>query len=270
MQKFMLKMNKVDEGGVSGGGAPAAPKSEEKPNPAPNDPKAEAQGDKKFDDNGYEITPPEGDSPKKGAEPEKKADEPKTSEKVETPATGYGAEPPKVEDPPPEKKVEAEVKPEPDELDPVVEGLPKDEAEGMKEFAKKHNIPKDGLKAFAELRKEEIKAAEKWAADEAKRVENAKIQIRAEWHKELKEDPDFGGSKFDQSLLRAEKVLHDFLPSTKKMLTESKGILPPYVMRDLAKLHAHLYGGEKLVQGEPKSKEAPDDKKDDALDFYNS
>jgi hypothetical protein len=40
-------------------------------------------------------------------------------------------------------------------------------------------------------------------------------------------------------------------------------------MRDLAKLHDHLYNQESLVTGDPKTNEAAKDQaSDDPLDFY--
>lgn len=258
-----LKLDKVKEGG-GGGAPPVEPKVD--PAATPPAPKVEEGGDT-HDELGYEKVPaPASEKEKAGDKPvEKKTDEPKAPEKVENPATGYGDEPPKVE--PPAKKVE-EVPPVKDELDPVVEGLPKVEADKIKEFAKKHSASKEIIKAFADLRKSEIEADKVAAADYEKDLEREKQQVKADWHKELKDDPVFGGEKFSYNISRAEKVLEEFMPSTKKTLTERKGILPPYVMRDLAKLAEHLYSTERLVQGEPKAEVKDDKAADDPLAFY--
>jgi hypothetical protein len=46
-------------------------------------------------------------------------------------------------------------------------------------------------------------------------------------------------------------VLEDHFPSIKKDLTEGKRMLPPGVMKDLLKVHKHLYGGTPtLVTGD--------------------
>lgn len=247
----------------------APPGAPEKPAAPASDPPAQEGGDK-FDDFGYPIQtkeepPKEGDPKPPGDKPaEAPAAEPK---KVEKPATGYAGEPPKVDPPPaaPEKPAE------PDDFDKALEGLPKEESSKIKEFAKKHNVSVEIAKEFGNLRKDEMKdlakKADEWVAEQQRKV----IETRAAWHKELRDDPTFGGEKFNHNVAMSERVLEEFMPGTKKALTEQGSVLPPYVMRDLANLGKHLYATEKLVTGEPsKPEESKDAESDDPLAFYGS
>lgn len=264
MLSFMQnhKLEEANPDAPKGGGTP---ESKEPPKSKAGDAKAEGDGDN-LDELGYEkVKPEEGEKSKAGDSKKKDPVE----EKIENPATGYGDEPPKVEEPKADDK-EEEAAPEPDEFDKALEALPKEEASKIKDFAKKHNVSIEVAKAFGELRKSEIEEAKAHFEKRQKELEQEQLRMRAAWHKELKEDPAFGGEKFKQSILAAEKVLGEFMPETKKLLTERKGVLPPYVMRDLASMAKHLYATEKLVQGDPNTPKADEKEKDDALDFYNS
>jgi hypothetical protein len=129
-------------------------------------------------------------------------------------------------------------------------GVQTDKKAAIKEFAKANKLSKEQAEAFLNLKKSEIAAVK--AADVAyeAHVKQKAAELKASWHKELKSDKTFGGEKFAQNLHNVDKVLTDFLGETKKQLTDSKSMLPPYVMRDLAKLADHLYKGTNLVQGE--------------------
>ncbi len=260
LNSLIRKLNKVDEGDPGG----ETPPDETKPPAAADEPGAEAGGDN-LDEFGYEK-PAKAEGEKPPADDKKKATEQKAPEKVEKPVTGYGDEPPAVDAPtvpkPPEKPEE------PHELDPHVKELPKEEALKVKEFAKTNALSVDQVKAYAELRKGELVEV---ATLQARLEEDSKIalqQRRAEWHKELKSDPDFGGENYDKNRTMVERLIEDFMPSTKKVLTEKGGMLPPNFMRDLAKLGEKVYGTEKLVHGDPKVEVKVDDKKNDPLDFY--
>lgn len=255
-----LKFNEVDPNAPAGGTG-SSPESKEQPATEKGDPPAQGNGDN-VDDLGYEKIPSEGEPEKAG---DSKKEDP-APEEIKDPATGYGEEPPKVEEPPaPDKKDEP--KPEPDEFDKALEGLPAPEVSKIKEFAKKHNVSIEVAKAFGDLRKSEIAEAKAHYEKQLKDAEQEQLRTRASWHKELKEDPNFGGEKFKENILAAEKVLGEFMPNTKKLLTERKGMLPPYVMRDLANMAKHLYATDRLIQGDPN---APKEKEqeDDALSFY--
>lgn len=261
-----MLLEKADDG--EGGGAPKS-EAEPKSDMSKDDPSSEGEGNQ-LDDFGYEIPKEEGDKKpegKEGKKPEVQKEEPT---KVENPATGYGDEPAKVED---KKEEEPPAKEEEIDLgyEVKVEGLPKDEVKGLKEFFKKNEVPEKVAQAFIEKRKSEIAQQEKAKADQEKAYEAERQKIRSDWHKELKSDPTFGGEKFGHNVLRAEKVIEEFMPNTKKRLTETKAMLPPYVMRDLVKLADQLYSTEKLVQGDPSAPDVENEKgDDDPLAFYNT
>lgn len=256
-------LDEVKDGNQGGSGY--APEPQGKQDPAAVAATSQTQGDQ-FDDFGYRIEPaktpgaekPEGDAGTKV--------EPPKEEKIENPATGYGDEPPVVPaDPPP-----AEKKPEPvkDELELNVEGVPEAEAAKVREFAKKHGVTKEVAQAMIDERREAVKQVEAQRAEYEKAMQKRIAETRKQWHDELKNDSQFGGDKFNFHVKRAEKVLEEFMPSTKKVLTERKTMLPPYVMRDLAKLADHLYATEKLVQGEASKPDADEKENDDPLNFY--
>lgn len=251
MRNF-IPTHKLDKASEAGGGSGNEPEKQ--------------QEDAEVDDLGYAKPAPEAGEKGKEGDSEKK--DPAEAE-VKDPATGYDKAPEKVEDPAPDPKTD-DKKPEPDEFDKVLVGLSEDEIVEAKDFATKHKLSVEQIKAYGDLRKVRIAADEQAQKDAQKNFENEKLKIRASWHKELKEDRDFGGGNFEANVSKAEKVLAEFMPSTKKSLTERKAMLPPYVMRDLAKLADTLYATGKLVHGEPKAAPAPKTDIDEALDFYNS
>lgn len=264
----MLKLDKLNEGGAGGGmpkPPPATPPAEVTP---PVVTPAEAPGDTTHDELGYEITPAkEGEADP--ATPPKTAPISKDTEPVKEPATGYDKEPaaPVVEPPvtPPVVVPPAAQ----DDLDKALVGLPDIELKKIKEFATANKITPEQATAYAALRKQEMKDAQDHYEKTQKEFENEKLKTKAEWHKELKNDPDFGGEKFLVNVAKVDKVLEQFLPGLKKSLTERKAMLPPYLMRDLAKLGDHMFGTETLVQGGPKGPDAPVEKSgDEALDWY--
>lgn len=258
----MIKFNTIKRDQIKEGSEGAAPPTESK-----NTPATEAKGDN-LDEFGYEKAPAVNDSGKEDKEPPKDGakETKKESEKIEDPSTGYGVKPPKVDEetPPPkeEKKIELGY-----ELE--VKDIPAEEVIKLKEFAKNNALTKEAAQALVNLRKSEIdeanKADEQYVKDQAKAV----TELKASWDKELRTDPVFGGDKFDRNLMRVEKVLKEYLGETKKVLTERKSMLPPYVMRDLAKLADHLYSTEKFVQGDAsKADDKAEEKEVDHLDFY--
>lgn len=254
MLKFnLMKYDKVtDDKGVGGGGG-----SETKPPET-----IEAPGDS-LDDFGYEKITPLVEPPKEGtpaAKPGEKAPEPKLEE-IKDPSTGYGVIPPVVPEVPPTPPAKVEL---PFELE--IKDLDVVELNKVKEFVKAHNLPKEVAEALANQKKSEIDAVK--AADEAwiKGEETRLAKMKVDWDKELRTHPTFGGEKFAQNIHNVEKVLNDFFPETKKILTERKSMLPPHTMRDFAKLAERLYSPENLVQGD---KIVTEEKPYDPLDFYN-
>jgi hypothetical protein len=241
-------------------------KSEDKPAEKPSESGAptEGKGDN-LDEFGYEkVAEVEGDKKPEGKD-DTKSEVPKPESKIETPATGYGDEPPKVEEPPvtpkPEEKIDLgfELK---------TEGLPETLSKEIKAFVKEHKISEAAAKAIVEREKTIVAnvAASKVEAD--KNFEREKAKVRSDWHKELKSDPVFGGEKFAHNVHRAEKIVEELMPELKKELTSRGSMLPPYVMRGLARIADKLYSTEKLIQGDaPKPDEAKVEV-DDALAFY--
>lgn len=271
-----FKLDKVNENGAAG--TPATPPADAKP-PTQQPPKAEhpalEESGNNVDDLGYDIEPPAGTPPKDGPGDKKPADKKPADKKavvekkVETPATGYAGEPPKVEDEPPPPKAPPAEPPALDDFDKVLDGLGEADKLAFKGMATKTKLTPDQLKELAVMRKQEIKAANDFTDEQTKSRERQVMQQRATWHKELKEDKDFGGENFDKSVAKAEQVLEEFFPLTKKALTEHKTMLPPYYMRDLAKLAEHMFGNkETLVTGDPATPPKEKEESDDALSFY--
>jgi hypothetical protein len=267
MQNKIL-MNKAGEGDA--GGAPNPPASETPPANPPANPPAEDDG---LDELGYEKRAPE----KKEGDPPAEADDKKKAPakeptKVENPATGYGEEPPKVDDPPPadpNKKVDPP--PEPTEIEKKLEGLNKAFADQVKKQITEIGLEGEKLDKFIAFKKQEQADAVAWQKANQEEADRQDKLRKASWHKELKEDPVFGGDKFLTNVTRGEKVLDEYLPELKKELTEAKQMLRPSVMRGLARLADMLYPDDKLVQGDPPPVDGgKNDKneKNDPLAFY--
>lgn len=237
--------------------------------PPPADPPAAVPPkEEEVDDFGYAKEPSPPDEKKDPPKEEKKEGEkapviPKL-EDIKEPATGYDKEPEKLEDPP---KKEDPPK-ESDEIDKMFDGIPKKEVDRVRALIEKHKPSPELLKDYADNLKKDYVDAKANHDQSVKAAEREKQQIRATWHKELKEDTTFGGANFKTNVARGEKVLEEFMPHTRKALTDNKSMLPPYVMRDLATLADHLYPEQKLVQGDPPPKEEAKDESDSALDFY--
>lgn len=264
-----ILLNKAGE--VDAGGAPANPPANP-PAAAANNPPAEGDGDN-FDELGYEKRKPEnkeGDPPKE-ADDKKKAPA-KKSEKVENPVTGYGDEPPKVDEPPavdPNKKVDPP--PPPTELEKKLEGMHPQKIAITKAQIEKLGLEGEKLDEFIAQRKQELKDASDWVEAQNRAIARENQLKNQAWHKELKEDPVFGGDKFAANVTRGEKVLDEYLPELKKELTEAKQMLRPSVMRGLARLADQLYPEDKLVQGDPpppEDEKGGDNEKNDPLAFY--
>jgi hypothetical protein len=256
--KTHYRLQEEDKGG-DGGAAPnkEAPAAEQKPTEEVKTPGAE------FDEFGYEKTPDA--AGKKADEPAEKKDE--KPEEIKDPATGYGTEAPKeepVEEKPVEKPAAEEIKLE-FELD--VKDLDEKEALKLKEFAKSHKLSKEVTQALADDKKAEAKAISEMQAERVKAEAKAVADLKTKWDRELRSDPKFGGENFAKNIHKVEKLMSEFMSDTKKVLTERKSMLPPYVMRDLSKLADLVYSTEKLVQGDP-NKVEPEKKETDPLDFY--
>lgn len=233
--------------------------------------KTEADGEKKqeVDEYGYVTPAKEDDSDdKKESNPEdnsKKSDDDPEKKTI----TGYEEEDPKKPEEDPKKPEEDPKKPEEVVLENT-EGLLPEEIASLQEFVKKHGVNKELAQALVEQKKQGIKAYEEYVAKEKQEREAQTRALKESWKTELKTDPDFGGEKFRHNLKQVDRIIDEFLPNLKKTLTEGGGMLPPYVMRDLAKFADHLYSTEKLVQGDPiKLDQGKEQEGNDPLAFYN-
>lgn len=207
------------------------------------------------------------DDKKKEEEPAKQAENDK---KVEDPATGYGDDDSSDDD---KKEEDPKETPDDDDKDKGgklnTEGLSQKEVENIQSLAKKMDLTDKQAQALVDERREYNKQIDDALKADEKARETAKKERRANWQKELKEDPDFGGAEFTRNLQTTERVLHDFFPNLKKQLTDSKGMLPPYVMRDLKKLGDHLYKGDSVVDGDPPAPPKEEKEDNDPLSFYS-
>ena len=255
------------EAGAPTGGMPKPPTPA---SPAPSSPAPEATGGPEYDDLGYEVVPSPGkppEEPNKPAAQTPAAQGPQGTGETPSAVTGYGEEP-KVDEPKPAPMPTPPKPAEPQsELDKAIAELPEDERAKMKAFAETHQLTPEVAKAYVEMRKTEIADAAKWVEHNQAEAKRAQQAQRAGWHKELKTDPDFGGDNFAANVAMVDRVLNEFMPGVKKNLTEKQGMLPPYFMRDLAKLGTHLFKTqENLVTGDAPAPEVKDD--DDPLAFY--
>jgi len=270
-----IKRNKAEENGEPGGGGSEKSESE----------KAAEQTGPKLDDLGYEVPEPEGtgkEEPegKKAEEKgptgyEDKPDEKKEPEPefIKDPATGYDEDKaPKAPEEKPEPKAEADDKDKPQEIEFSSEGLDEEDITEIKEFAKKHSVTNEVAQALADQRLADIKEYKQINSDQEAENERNKQAQRVAWHQELKADKDFGGEHFGHNIKQAEKVIDEFMPGLKKQLTDSGAMLPPYVMRDLAKMATHLYSTAALDQGgAPGLSDAEKEAEaDDPLAYYNT
>lgn len=129
------------------------------------------------------------------------------------------------------------------ELD--LKGLAEDSVKDIQEFAKTHGLTKEQAQGLVDKRKadEDAKVSNK----EAYKAEEVKVFQK--WETELKDDPDFGGQNFAQSVHNVNKLIREELPGIKNLLTSSGKRLPPSVMKDLNNVARKLYGETELVQG---------------------
>lgn len=247
------------------------------------DEKPKEESEQKLDDYGYENEPSKqgGDddgekTPEKEAEPKEEKPEKKeeTEEEGDKNATGYGEEPKKPEepegDPDDKKKADADGKGEEDYGLLDTGDLLPEEVKEIREFAKERKLSKHAVKAIVDLKKKEVADLKAFEDKRKKELQQKAQQLRSEWFNELKNDPDFGGENFNKNVKKAEKVVDEHLPNVKKKLTESGNMLPPYIMRDLAKLADTLNGTERLARGGPVTPEKKEDESEenDPLAFY--
>jgi hypothetical protein len=124
-------------------------------------------------------------------------------------------------------------------------------------FVTENNLTKAQLDAYVAFNKAEDAAF-------VKQQSEAKIAQRAAWKADLQRDPDFGGEHFVKNVALVNKVLANNMPNLKKFLTDNKGVLPPYIMKDLLGLSKTLNPITKLIGGEPP---APPEESESIIDI---
>ena len=123
----------------------------------------------------------------------------------------------------------------------------------IKTFAEAHKLSKEAVDALTKIAKDgesnDKTLIDTYKAEQAKVVDAAREKQKGEWYNQLKTDKDFGGEQFQTNLKRVDTILNKFLPNTKNLLTETKGVLSPNTMKDLLGLHKVLLGSsETMVQ----------------------
>jgi len=274
MRSFIAKINReqIKDGEPGGAPPPATPPPATPPAEPPKAPvEPPAAPAAETDQFGYPIEKKPGDPP--ATPPVDPAAPPKLpdAKDLKENQTGYELDESKVEPPPAEPpKAPTEPPPPPTEFDKKFEKLPKPVAEEAKAEAKELGLEGEQLDKYVS-RREVMVARNVAARQEAQRQAQADVQRqRAAWRDELVKDPTFGGQNFQANVVKAQKVLDDVMPATKKILTETKTVLPPYVMRDLASLYDRLHKSSTFTHGDPPAPPEPPakDKLSEALEFY--
>jgi len=218
-----------------------------------NDPSTSESDKTKVDEKDKKV---EDDKSKDGEGDKTKNDEKEITKK----ATGYGddenkdsGEKDKNKTPEDKEKVpdtdEEKVK---KEIEETLKNLPENfDKNKVSEFVSKNKMTKEQVQAYVDFVKSEMQANE---TAQKQAIEKQ----RSEWFSELKNDPEFGGENFKLNVDRVEKVLENYFPNTKKVLTERGTMLPPYVMRDYLALWKQLNPATIVVNGEPPKVEEPE------------
>ena len=143
----------------------------------------------------------------------------------------------------------------------VEEGFNFDDVSGKKfaELAKENKLTQEKAQAFVDLATEHVKSM-------VNRQQEEYLKIRKEWVEEIKNDPEFGGSKFDETVVRAQRALKTFVPTNEK--GEAKfdmiGLLKNTGLTDnptMIKFLAHIdkmTGEDKIVKGGPAEEKLSD------------
>lgn len=267
-----LKQDQATDLNVGGYGAPATttqvppPPAQQQANPAPTQAAGDSDADDGLDEFGYEIAKPEQTPPAQAQTPNPQAKKEAVAPATE-PVAGYGKDPVVVPPPAAPETTPAE----PIKLEYELDGkdLEKADFEKLQKFALDNKLSKEVAQALVNDRKAE-QAQYKAEFEKIQNESKQKIaEQKASWHKELVDDPKFGGENFLHNLARVDKVLSTLMPGTKKVLTERKSMLPPYVMRDLLTVYNTLYSTDELVGGNPPVPAAAE-KEESPLDFYGN
>lgn len=254
LKKSSIVYEQVNTGDTGGGGlnAQAVPQV---PPPAPSSTQTKEEGSIEYDELGYAKAPATPPAPNQTPKtPEPAAATPPAPEVN----TGYNTPPP-----PPElagyvDPAAAPVTPpapaEPNAA-PVVElvdlkELSDTDKKTFGEYFTQHKLTKEAQQALVNMRKNEVVSQQNAKVAQEKQVQAQVTKLKSDWFNELKADKDFGGANFDANTKMVNKFINDFMPNTKKMLTEKGGMLPPNTMRDFYSVAKKLYETEGFVQGD--------------------
>jgi len=261
-KKSSILFNQVNPGDTGGGGANAQT-TPQVPPPTPSTPTPQAQGGIEYDELGYAIP--------KAQQPPAPNQTPKTPEPAAAtpPAaevnSGYNTPPPPPNaagyvDPnaaPPAPAAAATPPatppaPAPGEFKLEVDLKDFNDADKklFTENFEKYKLPKDAQQALVDIRKTYLTQQATEQANHQKQIETQVNELKTSWFNELKNDKDFGGANFDANTKMVNKFINDFMPNTKKMLTEKGGMLPPNTTRDFHAVAKKLYETEGFVQGD--------------------
>lgn len=109
-------------------------------------------------------------------------------------------------------------------------------------LAKELNIPQEKAQALVDL---SIASA----ADNAKKQSDEWMSVRENWTKEIKEDKEFGGQNFDNTLEHAKRTLRNYGSDVLQKFIEDTGYGDnPDFIRMLAKIDKAM-GEDKIVEG---------------------
>lgn len=280
-------MEQMNDGSGAGYSAPPAPPAQGAPPAPPNAP----SGDQ-YDEFGYAIQSQPGQPPAPPAPPAQVPAQviPPVVPPVAPPAppaqaapapaptsTGYGAPPaPPVAAAPPAAAPPVTPPAAPPAAPPAGEvvftdddfaGVGDNDKVVLKKLATDKKWSKEFLKDVVELRKLDYSEAAKVRNEQTQTRQQKLNETRTNNYNELMADPTFGGQNFNMTVHKVDKVLAEHLPSIKKNLTETGGMLPPNIMREIAKMAVALYGTESFEQGSGHVKEADPN---DHLDFYTN
>lgn len=256
-KKSSILFNQVNTGDTGGGGANAQT-TPQVPPPPPSPTPTEATGASEFDELGYakaQSQPPAPNQTSKAAEPPAATPPASVNSGYDTlppPPNAAGYVDPNAAPPAPAAPV---TPPAPGEFKVEVDLKDFDDTD-KKLFAEqfeKYKLPKDAQQALVDIRKTYLDQQKVEQANYEKQKEAQITKLKSDWFNELKNDKDFGGSNFDANTKMVNKFINDFMPNTKKMLTEKGGMLPPNTMRDFHAVAKKLYETEGFVQGDGSS-----------------
>lgn len=254
LKKSSIVYNQVNDGnnGAGGSNAQANPPV---PPPTQGTPPPQAQGGIEFDQFGYPKTPPQQPPAPNQAGQTAKPPAETPPAPGEAGSLGYDAPPPAPETPPAPPPPGASTPPAP-AADPnahqlvEMKELAADDQKKFGEYFTAHKLSKEAQQAFVDMRKAEIAANAKAQADYEQQIKTETAKLKSDWYNELKNDKDFGGSNFDVNTKLVNKFVQEFMPNTKKVLTEKGGMLPPSTMRDFLSVAKRLFETEKVVTGD--------------------